>query len=79
MSNAAIGCLRFGARSERHTWPTASEYSFGSCSGSRDTFGLIPDVVRRSKMYNALRDLMPTYGQNNCILKTIRFENIREH
>ena len=22
---------------------------------------------------------MPTYGQNNCILKTIRFENIREH
>ena len=22
---------------------------------------------------------MPTYGQNNCILKTILFENIREH
>ena len=56
MSNAAIGCLRFGARSERHTWPTAAEHSFGSCSGRRDTFGLVPDVVRRSKMYNALRD-----------------------
>ena len=45
MSNAAIGCLRFGARSERHTWPTAAEHSFGSCSGRRDTFGLVSDVV----------------------------------
>ena len=29
MSNAAIGCLSCGARSERHTRPTAAEYSFG--------------------------------------------------
>ena len=46
----------FGARSERHTWPTADEHSFGSWSGRRDAFGLIPDVVGWSKMYNALRD-----------------------
>ena len=25
----------FGARSERHTWPTTAEHSFGSCSGRR--------------------------------------------
>ena len=29
MSNAAIGCLSFGARSERPTRPTAAEHSFG--------------------------------------------------
>ena len=30
MSNAAIGCLSFGARSEHHRRPTAAEHSFGS-------------------------------------------------
>ena len=46
----------FGTRCERHTWPTAAERSFGSCSGRRDAFGLIPDVDGQSNMYNALRD-----------------------
>ena len=59
MSNAAIGCLSFGARSERHTRPTAAEHSFGSVFyGVRKLLGKrsagyrmrrLPDVVGRSK------------------------------
>ena len=37
MSNAAIGCLSFGARSERHRRPTAAEHSFGSSLFKRVT------------------------------------------
>ena len=37
MSNAAIGCLSFGARSERHTRTTAAEHSFGSSLFKRVT------------------------------------------
>ena len=37
MSNAAIDCLSFGARSERHMRPTAAEHSFGSSLFKRVT------------------------------------------
>ena len=37
MSNTAIGCLSFGARSERHRRPTAAEHSFGSSLFKRVT------------------------------------------
>ena len=37
MSNAVIGCLSFGARSERHRRPTAAEHSFGSSLFKRVT------------------------------------------
>ena len=37
MSNAFIGCLSFGARSERHRRPTAAEHSFGSSIFKRVT------------------------------------------
>ena len=37
MSNAAIGCLSFGTRRERHTRPTAAEHSFGSSIFKRVT------------------------------------------
>ena len=37
MSNAAIGCLSFGARSGRHRRPTAAEHSFGSSLFKRVT------------------------------------------
>ena len=40
------------------------------CTGCCRTVKQLKFLTRRS---------MPIYGQNNCILKTIRFENIREH
>ena len=51
----------------------AVELSLGSCSGR---FGLLPDVVGQSQIYNSFCNLMPIYGQDNSILKTIHFENI---
>ena len=44
MSNAAIGCLSFGARSERHRRPTAAEHSFGSRSGRVFLNSWLPDA-----------------------------------
>ena len=37
MSNAAIGCLSFGARRGRHRRPAAAEHSFGSSLFKRVT------------------------------------------
>ena len=44
MSNAAIGCLSFGARSERHRRPTAAEHSFGSSLFKRVTQTLLETI-----------------------------------
>ena len=43
MSDTAIGRLRFGARSERHTRPTAAEHSFGSCLGRAFFYRMLSD------------------------------------
>ena len=45
MSNAAIGCLSFGARSERHRRPTAAEHSFGSSLFKRVTQTLLETIT----------------------------------
>ena len=47
MSNAAIGCLSFGARSERHRRPTAAEHSFRSSLFKRVTQTLLETICVR--------------------------------
>ena len=49
MSNAAIGCLSFGARSERHGRTTAAEHSFGSSLFKRVT-QTVRDYLRSSRI-----------------------------
>ena len=47
MSNAAIGCLSFGTRSERDRRPTAAEHSFGSSLFKRVTQTLLETICVR--------------------------------
>ena len=49
MSNAAIGCLSFGARSERHRRTTVAEHSFGSSLFKRVT-QTVRDYLRSSRI-----------------------------
>ena len=49
MSNAAIGCLSYGTRSERHRRTTAAEHSFGSSLFKRVT-QTVRDYLRSSRI-----------------------------
>ena len=63
----------FGARSERHTRPTAAEHSFGSCSG-RAFF--LPDVVGWVNLFNALRQYTAKITAFTRHFVSRTFENI---
>ena len=49
MSNAAIGCLSFGARCERHMRPTDAEHLFGSSLFKRGT-QTVRDYLRSGRI-----------------------------
>ena len=49
MSDAAISCLSFGGRSERHRRTTAAEHSFGSSLFKRVT-QTVRDYLRSSRI-----------------------------
>ena len=63
----------FGARSERHTGPTAAEHFFGSCSG-RAFF--LPDVVGWANLFNSLRQYTAKITAFSRHFVSRTFENI---